>query len=201
METMIKKVVGLSLAGLLVLCLTAVSAWAYYTDTETSSNNQITAGTLDLKTNNVNGVTQTLYGVSLKPGTTVGPQTISLYNAGSLTGSTLNISCSYTESDAASQNGTTNMTADQTAAVIQISTLKYDGDDLTSSSFTPHISDVNANGYIDVYDLLHSPLTGLSGLNPYSTKDLVIGLTLRDGIDNNFQGDGISITFTFVLNQ
>jgi len=191
---MMKKVLGLSLAGLIVLCLTIGGAWAYLVDTERSSNNQVTAGTLDLLTNNVNGVTQTLYGLILKPNNTVGPASIALKNAGSLNGATLDISFNYTESDG-SPNAV-NMTADQTAAIIEVMILQYDWEDLL-----PLISDTNGNGYKDVEDLKNSHLTGLSGLNPSASKIFAISVKMRDGISNDFQADGIDITMTFLLNQ
>jgi predicted ribosomally synthesized peptide with SipW-like signal peptide len=45
---MLKKLIGLTLAVLLLLGMTAGAAWAYFRDTETSTGNSFTLGTLDL---------------------------------------------------------------------------------------------------------------------------------------------------------
>jgi spore coat-associated protein N len=47
-----KKILGLSIAALLVIALVGGGTWAYFSDTETISNNTITAGTLALTTDN-----------------------------------------------------------------------------------------------------------------------------------------------------
>jgi len=43
-----KKLFGLTIAALLIIGIVGGGTWAYFSDTETSSSNQITAGTLDL---------------------------------------------------------------------------------------------------------------------------------------------------------
>ena len=93
------------------------------------------------------------------------------------------------------------MTADQTAAVIQVLTLEYDGDNLLDTSFTPHVNDTNGNGYIDIYDLKNAHLTGLPGLDAGVSKNFDISVRLKSDIGNDFQGDGITVTMTFTLKQ
>jgi len=44
-----KKILGLAIGAILIIGLVAGGTWAYFQDTETSSTNSITAGTLDLK--------------------------------------------------------------------------------------------------------------------------------------------------------
>ncbi len=44
-----KKILGLSIAALLVIGLAGAGTWAYFSDVETASDNVLTAGTLDLK--------------------------------------------------------------------------------------------------------------------------------------------------------
>jgi predicted ribosomally synthesized peptide with SipW-like signal peptide len=192
-----KKLVGILLALIIALAVVGGGTWAVLQDPESALNNKIAAGTLDLRTNNVNGVTATLTATSLKPNTNVGPQTIVLKNAGTVYGSTLNFSCSYTESDGA-QNGTTNMSADDVAKILQVIIMDYNRLDLTSDNYT---TDVDGNGYKDLYDVAHTTYPALLGLNYLDEKNFVVQLKMRDGIDNNFQGDGVNITMTFVLNQ
>jgi predicted ribosomally synthesized peptide with SipW-like signal peptide len=45
----VKKIIGLTIAALLVIAMIAVGTFAYFQDTETSTGNTFAAGTLDLK--------------------------------------------------------------------------------------------------------------------------------------------------------
>ena len=188
------KIVGLSLALMMVIGMIGVETFAYFTDTETSSGNQQLTGTLDLSTNNTDGVSQTLYTTNMSPGATLGPSTITLKNTGTTDGATLDIGFSYVKSDGIPNS--VNKTANEVAALIEVITLNYGGTSLLSS-----ISDNNTNGYKDVYDLKNSSLTGLSGIAVLATNNFDISVRLRSETGNDFQADGITITMTFTLKQ
>ena len=115
-------------------------------------------------------------------------------NAGSINGATLDIAFSYVESD--SSPNSVNNSADETAAIIQVTTLNYGGSSLLTS-----VSDGNLNGYKDVQDLKNANLSGQSGLNASATKNFEIAVQLRSETGNDFQADGITMTMTFTLNQ
>lgn len=190
----VKKGLVLTIASLLFITVAGIGAWAYFLDTESSAENQFSAGTLDLKTNDADGVTQTLFITSMKPGDTVGPETINLNNAGTLDGSTLDIAFSYVESD-----GSPNLvdkSADDTAALMEVTTLIYGG-----SSLMGNVNDTNSNGYKDIEDLKNADLSGQSGLNAEATKGFEIAVRLKESMGNDFQTDGITVTITFTLNQ
>ena len=189
-----KKIVGLTIVVMLLIGMTGIGTWAYFIDTETSQSNTFAAGTLDLKTDDSDGVSQTLLATNMAPGDTVGPETIILNNTGSVAGSTLDLSFSYIEND----NGTnpTDMTANQTAAMLGVTTLNYDG-----SSILGSVSDSQPNGYIDIEDLYNADLSGQSGIVYSGNKVFEIEVKLRDDTGNDFQEDGITITMTFTLNQ
>ncbi len=191
---MIKKVVGLTIALILLVGMSGIGTWAYFNDVETSSANVLAAGTLDLKTDDVDGVSQTLLASNIMPGDTVGPETIILKNSGTLAGSSLDLSFSYIEDD--SSPNPADMTANATAAILQLTTLNYNSSSLLSS-----VSDNNSNGYKDVYDLSTANLTGLAGIGASSTKNFEIAVTLRNDASKDFQADGIDITMNFILNQ
>jgi spore coat-associated protein N len=189
-----KKIVGLTIVVLLLAGMAGIGTWAFFSDIETSTGNTLTAGTLNLKTNDADGVTQTLMATNMAPGDTVGPQSITLKNSGSVAGTTLGLSFSYTESDG-SPNAV-NMSADETAAKIEVTTLSYDGSSLLSS-----VIDNNSNGYKDVQDLKNASLSSLGGIGAGASKIFQIGVQLRADTGNDFQADGITVTMTFVLNQ
>jgi len=174
--------------------MTGIGTWAYFSDVETSTGNVLAAGILDLKTDDVDGVTQTLLASNLAPGDTEGPETIILKNIGSVAGLTLDLAFSYIESD--SSPNPADMSANATAAIIEVTTLNYDGASLLSS-----VSDNNTNGYKDVEDLKNADMSGQSGINASATKDFEIAVTLKDNVDKDFQADGIDVTMTFILNQ
>lgn len=190
----VKKGLVLTIASLLFITVAGIGAWAYFLDTESSAENQFSAGTLDLKTNDADGVTQTLFITSMKPGDTVGPETINLNNAGTIDGSALDIAFSYVESD-----GSPNLvdkSADDTAALMEVTTLIYGG-----SSLMGNVNDTNSNGYKDIEDLKNADLSGQSGLNAEATKGFEIAVRLKESMGDDFQTDGITVTITFTLNQ
>ncbi len=189
-----KKIVGLTITLMLFFGMTGIGTWAYFQDTETSTGNVFAAGTLDLKTDDVDGVTQTLLATNMAPGDTVGPTTIILKNTGSVTGETLDLAFSYTESDGSSNPS--NESVDATAAMVEVTMLNYGGPSILGT-----ITDVNANTYIDIYDLKNDDLSGQSGIAASSTKDFEIAVVLRTETGNSFQADGITITMSFTLNQ
>jgi len=189
-----KRIIGLTIALLLLIGMAGIGIWAYFSDVEPSGGNVLAAGTLDLKTNDVDGVSQTLLASNLKAGDTIGPETIILKNSGSVAGSALDIAFTYIESDAVSNP--VNISADNTAAKIEVTTLKYDGSSLLTS-----VTDNNTNGYRDVQDLKNADLSGQSGINPSVSKEFEIAVKSRNIIDNDYQADGITITMTFTLNQ
>ena len=192
-----KKLLGFTIAFLLLMGMAGIGTWAFFSDVETSTGNTLTAGTLDLKTDDTDGVTQTLLATNLAPGNTVGPETITLKNTGSVAGASLDLSFSYTETDD-TPNNVINMSASATAEMIEVTTLNYD-----SSSILSSISNSNGSAYIDIDDLQNASPISLSGIDPgaVNSKDFEIAVQLVAATGNDFQADGITVTMTFVLNQ
>jgi len=192
-----KRIFGLTIALMLLIGMSGIGTWAYFSDVETSTGNTMTAGTLDLKTDDVDGVSQTLLANNLAPGDTVGPATIILKNVGNIAGANVTLAFSYIENDGSPNP--VNMSSDNTAAMIEVTTLNYGGSPVLGS-----VSDNNTggpNGYKDIEDLKKADLSGLSGIGASATKDFEIAVQLRTSTDNDYQADGINITMTFTLNQ
>ncbi|MFC1988932.1 TasA family protein [Chloroflexota bacterium] len=141
-----KKILGLAISLMLLIGMTGIGTWAYYSDAETTGSSILAAGTLDLKTDDVDGVSQTLLATNLQPGDTVGPETIILKNTGSIQGTSLDLAFTYVESD--TSPNPVDLTANATAAIVELITLNYDG-----SSILGGVSDNNSNSYKDVEDL------------------------------------------------
>ncbi len=170
--------------------------WALFNDDEASNADQIVSGTLDLKTDDEDGTSQTLdeKNLSLEPGESSGLGVVALKNAGSVVGSSLDISFSYIESDNITND--VDMSADETAAIFEVIVLTYDVTNLLAS-----ISDDNINGYIDLQDLAGTDLSGQSGLGAGATKDLSIEVITDNTTSTDFADDGVDITMAFTLNQ
>lgn len=189
-----KKILGLTIAFMLLIGMTGIGTWAYFIDIETSQGNTFAAGTLDLKTDDADGVSQTLLATNMAPGDTVGPETIILNNTGSVEGSSLDLAFSYIENDGSPNPA--NKSANDTAAMMEVITLNYGGASILGS-----VSDGNTNGYKDIQDLTTSDLSGRSGIGASANKVFEIAIKLRDGTSGDFQADGITVTMTFTLNQ
>lgn len=81
-----KKILGLTIAAFLIIGLMAGGTWAYFSDTETSTGNTFTAGTLNLTVNGNDGSNTIVFTVTdANPGQS-GGGTWTLVNAGSLAG-------------------------------------------------------------------------------------------------------------------
>lgn len=104
-----KKILGLTIAALLVMALVGGGTWAYFSDVETSSDNTFTAGTLNLTntitgtgaksttTEQADGLNDKVVFANLAPGDS-GTITWVLENTGSIAG-TLNIDSTVTFAD------------------------------------------------------------------------------------------------------
>jgi spore coat-associated protein N len=100
----VKKIVFMVISALIVLATIGVGTWAYFSDTQASTGNVFTAGTLDLGLANAASGTQTgdttatFNSTSMKPGDTV---TGDLYinNNGTIDGQTLKVTFNYTSVD------------------------------------------------------------------------------------------------------
>jgi predicted ribosomally synthesized peptide with SipW-like signal peptide len=85
-----KKILGLTVAALLVMGLVGGGTWAYFSDPETSTGNTFAAGTLELEVNDAEQWASTVISTgTMKPGDS-GSVSIKLDNSGSINGTVLN---------------------------------------------------------------------------------------------------------------
>lgn len=80
-----KKILGLTIAAFLVMALVGGGTWAYFSDPETSTDNSLTAGTLDLNINGGNTAVTTFSATNVAPGDSGSGSSV-LANVGSLSG-------------------------------------------------------------------------------------------------------------------
>lgn len=180
-----KKILGLSVAALMVMGLVGGGTWAYFSDMETSTGNAFQAGTIDLKVNGSEWSTALDF-TDMKPGDTIGSLVFS--NTGTLDGDLSFTWGVLTENDHtqdtsdafefAASNTTPNLdyelSADQLAKLIYVTVTSDDG-------VTPEtVTDGNGDGKTSLYELI-----SFTTANPIATLPTLT--------------DNETVTFTFTL--
>ncbi|MCK4781335.1 SipW-dependent-type signal peptide-containing protein [Candidatus Parcubacteria bacterium] len=200
-------IISLAIIGA-VAAIAVTGTIAYFFDTETSSGNTFTAGTIDLTLNETAGAPINL--TNMAPGDTASGSMV-VTNVGSLVG-WLGARSSYVEESPIGDTGAAipNMNADEMAKMLLITAFTADGFDMLAAGKIP---DVDADGRTTVYDIVNDtsaiapPHAG--GLWYSYDADMTSGeshtysLTVQfDPIaGNDYQGDGIVWTFEFLLDQ
>lgn len=193
---------------MVIIALVTTGTFAYFSDTEESTGNTFTAGTIDLTLGESDGAPITL--TNMKPGDTASG-TMTVTNVGTLPGS-LYASSGYVDNDM-SGAPIPDMTADQFAKMLLITAFTADTVDILSQ-----IPDTDSDSKITVYDMVNDTTGGsvtdyddpASGHGWFSydtdmTVDEIHTYSLTVQFDtaagNDYQGDGITWTFEFLLTQ
>lgn len=175
------------LASLLVIgivgAMLGAGTFAAFSDTETSSDNTFTAGTLDLKVNG-GDVDVNLSIGNLKPGDSGTLQTLKLNNSGTLPG---NLTAKVTiagvadtcDSEPEETDDSDCSSADADGDLIDELTLKIDGQTVTNGQTITLATPLAANGEIDV----------------------AFEYAVNNTAGNEIQGDGVTLDVTFTLAQ
>lgn len=205
-----KKFLLSMLAIFLVIGLAGTGAFAWFQDTETSSGNTFIAGTFDLKVSDWNeglgdGVSYTWTMSNMQPGvTTVGPFDVVLQNSGSIAADHVEISFSHSINDLPDVESDTNKnsTPGEMARWIEITSCTY-----TGVNFMATLTNANGNGFLDLEDVtLSANAVALDNLPPPppnsgGTRTFSMALKFNSGATNDIQGDTLTTTVTFTLNQ
>ena len=219
-----KKILGLTISALLVIGMVAAGTFAYFSDTETSSANTFTAGTLDLKVSNdastyADGVTATWANANAAPGMTKSG-TVTLKNNGA-TGITANhvevkfantVTNSPSAAAIAADTGDsditdistvmviTNMTYGATNLLLQTVGGTFDNADIQAAASAAS----KTAGTIKLSELNNvklGTLTPLAGLAANATSGFAMTVTIPTTVNNGIQGDSVTTTVTFALFQ
>ena len=82
-----KKVIGLTLVAILIIGIVGGGTWAFFSDNETSQNNTLTAGTLDLQVGAADPCTESIdIGTQIQPGNGGNAADWTTTNLGSVSG-------------------------------------------------------------------------------------------------------------------
>jgi len=204
------------LAIAMTLALVGGGTFALYQDTEISSGNTFTSGTLDLKVSDndefvVDGVSATWVMNNMAPGVSTVINGMSLINSGSLAGDHVEIAFSHSIDEVTnpveSDTNPASLPGDM-AEWIQVTSCVYDGVVLVGAGGT--LIDANGNGWIDLEDVtlpantvVGGPLDNLPAPPPNSggIQSFTMALAFHVGATNDIQGDILTTTITFTLNQ
>lgn len=209
-------VVGLAIFLSLLIGLVGAGTWAFLSDTEASSGNSFSAGTLDLKIRDQDepfgdGVTGTWTASNMAPGASWSFTVpfVELDALGSIKPDHVRITCDYSVSEEVPQTEAdtdpdTNLDADKMAKVMVITWCTYTRgpqttDCLTDSKHWRRIEDQDGDGRITFYDL---KLDALKLLPPDGhIPKFQFGVKFHEDAGNDFQGDTFNLTMAFTLNQ
>jgi spore coat-associated protein N len=207
-----KKILFIVMACVLALGLMG-GAFAYFSDTESSTGNTFTAGTIDLALNGENPYPGTAFITlsDIKPSHAIDPITITLENVGQNEGiltitwtidgekdktedtsADFEFAANVGQADENVEPATTpamEMTANEFASLIYIQAITEDGVDILPALSTLGY-DTNGDGKISLYELTSGPFTWSPATPPWDTyfapgrsTVLVVTLHLGDSLD------------------
>lgn len=180
---------------MLVSMFVGAGTIAYFNDTETSTGNTFSAGTLDLEVNDENPWTSTLISVSnMKPGDT-GEVTIKLENVGTIDGyvcmwikDVTNDPGSTPEPEPTSDNG-------ELGANIKITIWQDDGDNVLESDEEIYIDGDTLDSLDDVKVVTNKPLSA------GGTVHIGFSWEIPPDVGNEIMDDSVTFTIEFALTQ
>jgi predicted ribosomally synthesized peptide with SipW-like signal peptide len=220
-----KKIIGLSLTALLIMAAVGNGTWAYFSDIETSQDNNITAGTLDLQVGAADPCTESInIGSVLLPGDSGTAADWTVANNGNVAGA-LGISISSVvdyentriEPEEAAGDTTTGSTEGELSGFIQVALwldrnqsggwdsgdqfLSSDGSviDWASGGTLP----AGAYDYIiDYADLSWDSADGMPDIAGSEELDFMVEYSFPPDVnDNRAQSDSCQFDITFTLEQ
>ncbi len=200
-----KKIFGLTIAALLVIGMVSGGTWAYFSDTESSTGNSLTAGTLDLNINGGNIAVTTFTASAVAPGDS-GNGSSTLANIGTM-GGELDITFSAI-ANTGGVGGEFGDSSGDLGGVAEIAVyidvdqsgtwtagdigLKSDG---TTYSFPTALDyDVIDNYDSETYDAVETMATT-------AADNFRVQWRVPTGAGNSIQGDEVSFDVTFILEQ
>lgn len=220
-----KKIISLSLAALLIAAAAGSGTWAYFSDNETSQNNTITAGTLDLQVGANDPCTEAIIiGPDLQPGDRGNAADWTITNKGSIDGilridisAITNYENTRTEPEEAAGDTTTGSTQGELGDFVEIAVWL---DINSSGGWDSGDIYLKANGTVTFWESGNSvPPEAYSGINSYagvywdstagmptipgpSALNFMVNYNFpSDANDNRAQGDSGVFNIIFTLDQ
>ena len=220
-----KKIIGLTLAALLIIGIVGGGTWAYFNDTEISQNNTLVAGSLDLQVGATDPCTESIdLGFQLQPGDSGNAADWTVTNLGSVSGtlkvdmgSIVNYENTRIEPEQAAGDTTTGATEGELGDYVDVAIwldinqsgiwdsgdmyLKSDGTvvDWVSGSSVPSEAYDDVNNYAGIN---WESADGMPPLAGSGDLDFMVEYDFpSDANDNRTQSDSSVFDITFTLEQ
>ena len=201
-----KKILGLTIAALLVMALVGGGTWAYFSDPETSTDNSLTAGTLDLNINGGNTAVTTFSATNVAPGDSGSGSSV-LANVGSLSGE-LDISFSViTNTPGAGgteyEGGSGELGGEAEIAVyIDVDQSgDWSSGDIGLKSDSTTYSHPTALNYATIDSYGSDSWDAVETMAAPASDNFTILWRVPTTAGNDIQGDSVSFDVTFILEQ
>jgi spore coat-associated protein N len=203
-----KKIVGLSLAALLIIGIIGGATFAYFSDTESSTGNTLTAGTLDLKIDG-GDIAVTTFNVSgVAPGDSGSGSSI-LTNAGSIAGELDITTSAITNTGAASGSTEYGDDSGDLGASAEIAMyLDIDQSGTWNTGDIGLMSDGTTYAFPTAldYDIINNYGSEtwnevVTTMAASASDNIVVNWQVPTGAGNSIQGDSVSFDITFILEQ
>jgi spore coat-associated protein N len=191
-----KKILGLTIAAVLVMGLVGGGTWAYFSDTETIGDNEFLAGTLDLGLDTTadqdptGSITGTFSTTAFAPGDTKSA-TIYVNNEGSIAMTSLNMTFSNTsviDGTPGSVDAGPGGATDDLLQMITLTDLKFG-----TVGSPDDVADLDDKNITE----LSSSWVDLGALSANTEYQLDIEFTFSTTATNGCQGDSANITISF----
>lgn len=204
-----KKIIGLTVAALLVMAMVGGGTWAYFSDTESSADNSLSAGTLDLKINNGDSPYTILNLTNKAPGDS-GSGSTTLKNAGSLTGE-MDIATGAVTNTAGAGGTEFEGGSGELGGVAKIAVYidvdqsgAWSAGDIGLKNDGTTYNNPTALDYQTIDSYASKTWGGTAGVENMladAQDNFIIAWQIPTSAGNNIQGDSVSIGFTFTLEQ
>jgi len=200
-----KKILGLTVAALIVIALVGAGTWAYFSDTETSANNSLTAGTLDLNVDGGNTAVTTFSVTGKAPGDS-GSGSTTLASVGNLSGELDVVFSAITNT-----GGTSGEFGDSTGNLGGVAQIAVYIDVDSSGTWTSGDIGLKSDGttynhptaldYAVIDNYGSDSFDAVETMAASASDDFIILWQIPTSAGNNIQGDSVSFDVTFTLEQ
>jgi predicted ribosomally synthesized peptide with SipW-like signal peptide len=195
-----KKILGLTIAAILVIAMVAAGTFAYFSDQQASTGNVFTAGTLDLGLSSTGSTSATgdtsatfLSGANWKPGDTANG-TLTVNNTGTIDMGHLTVAFSYPSVDVSGRP------ANITGSPWSLATDQFDKEITVTTATWGGVSQASLVGH-SLFALNTAGAISLTPLTAGTTSDLVLVFTFATGATNGCQGNSLTLTVTLACTQ
>jgi spore coat-associated protein N len=201
-----RKIAILSVAVLVIIGLVSAGTYAYFSDTESSTNNVLTAGTLDLNIDGGNVAVTTFTASAVAPGDS-GSGSSTLANVGTMAGELDITTSAVTNTPGAGgteyEGGSGELGANaQIAMYIDVDQSgTWNAGDIGLQSNGAMYSFPTALNYDAINNYASETWNAVETMGISASDNIVVNWQVPAGAGNDIQGDSVRFDITFILEQ